>query len=108
METPITFASFKTLRFRSTFRVLVRRDRMRWQIPVLLIVWIAGAYLCGRVDPTAVQLYITITIFVLIARNLGNRRDGLSAYSVFNRGCMPLLGQLRPDQFENEIRHRPL
>lgn len=81
---------------------------MRWKIAGYCAFWGAGAYLSTRIDPGAVQLYVTLTIFILIARNLGQRQGGLSAYSVFNHGCMPLLGQLRPEQFENEIRHRPV
>lgn len=81
---------------------------MNWKTPAIIAAWVLGLVLCARTDPAAVQLFISVTIFVLIVRNLGQRRDGLSAYSVFNKGFMPLLGQLRPDQFENEIRHRPM
>lgn len=83
---------------------------MRWQLPVIALVWLLGLYACVRSTglTAVVQLYISISIFIVILRNLGQRRDGLSAYSVFNADCTPLLGQLQPEQFENEMRHRPL
>lgn len=84
---------------------------MHWRgVAALAAAWCAGLLAVLRLERStaAAQLYLTVSLFVLIACNLGTRRDGMSAYSVFNAGCAPLLGQLNPDQFENEIRHRPL
>lgn len=81
------------------------------QIPrpaILALVWGCCAAAAARVDPAALQLLIVLTIFLLIARNLGERRAGPSAYSVFNRGCEPIMGQISAEQFDNEIRHRPV
>jgi hypothetical protein len=51
-------------------------------------------------------LYIMISIIIAIFMNLGERKKGeLSAYSVFNKGFYRLPGQLRPEDFEREIRH---
>lgn len=81
---------------------------MRWQTCAGVLAWLFGLTLAARLDPTAVQLYATLTIFTLMLRNLGQRRTGPSAYSVFNANCEALPGQLDASQFENEIRHRPL
>lgn len=81
---------------------------MNWRLLFWIVAWVSGCFLASRIDPTAVQLYLTVSIFAVIIRNLGTRREGLSAYSVFNRGGTTLLGQLQPEQFDNEIRHRPM
>lgn len=70
-------------------------------------VWLVAAAAAAKFEPAAFQLFVALTIFVIIARNLGERRHGLSAYSVFNPGCQSLLGQINAEQFDAEIRHRP-
>jgi hypothetical protein len=73
-------------------------------------VWLALLRAAARIDPAAVQLLLAVTAAAVIYMTLGNspRRPGqLSAYSVFNPNCAPLLGQLRAEQFDQEVRHRP-
>jgi hypothetical protein len=73
-------------------------------------VWFALLRAAARIDPAAVQLLLAVTAATVIYMTLGNspRRPGqLSAYSVFNPNCAPLLGQLRAEQFDQEVRHRP-
>ncbi|KAF4649420.1 hypothetical protein FOL47_002101, partial [Perkinsus chesapeaki] len=49
--------------------------------------------------------YIMALVMIGIFNNLGRRREGMySAYSVFNRGGRHLLGDLRVDQLERELR----
>jgi hypothetical protein len=72
--------------------------------------WLVLLRLAARIDPAAVQLLLAVTAAAAIYLTLGNspRRPGqLSAYSVFNPNCAPLLGQLRAEQFDQEVRHRP-
>ena len=55
------------------------------------------------------SLWLLISMYAAIFLNLGERKEGeLSAYSVFNTGYKRLLGTLDAEQFDNEIRHRPL
>lgn len=70
--------------------------------------WIAGGGVLAKIDPAALQLYAIVTVFALLAANLGERRGGPSAYSVFNKNCEPIMGQLQAAQFDNEVRHRPV
>lgn len=70
--------------------------------------WYLTARLAASYEPAALQLLIASTLLYLIATNLGQRRQGeASAYSVFNNGVQ-LAGQLRAEQFDNEVRHRPV
>lgn len=80
---------------------------MNW-IPVLsFFSWLVGGWAIAQyVDPAALQLYVVVTAFALILTNLGERHAGRSAYSVFNKNCEPLMGQIQAQQFENEVRHR--
>lgn len=75
---------------------------------LFLCLWGGVFFLVGQLDAVAAQLYVTITLFVLLVSNLGKRLDGPSAYSVFNEGCQALLGTMRAEQFDNEIRRRPI
>lgn len=77
------------------------------QLAIFTSIWLCVAVIASRIDPAALQLFVVLTLFIAIARNLGERRDGLSAYSVFNKDCKPILGQMSAEQFDNEMRHRP-
>ena len=81
---------------------------MKWKkiIPITTL-WIAGAYFSVHFNPFALQLYFILSTFALIFTNLGERRSGLSAYSVFNKDCQYIEGDLRAEQLDNEFRHRP-
>jgi Uncharacterized conserved domain (SAYSvFN) len=75
-----------------------------------VVAWLALLRAAARTDPAAVQLLLASTAAAAIWFTLGNRPrhpGQLSAYSVFNPGCAPLLGQLRAEQFDQEVRHRP-
>lgn len=50
-------------------------------------------------------LFASILGICLILYNLGDRGDGVSAYSVFNRNINYLLGDLRPAQVDQQIRN---
>ncbi len=65
------------------------------------------------------SLWILISLFSLIFFNLrdsrgdsrasdrgDNRRDELSAYSVFNQGFQSILGSLTASHFDDQLRHR--
>lgn len=61
-------------------------------------------------EPAAVQLFVTASAFALLLTNFAARprgRDELSAYAAFNPGGMALLGTLRAEQLDAEVRHRP-
>ncbi len=52
-------------------------------------------------------VFIAVSIITGIFLNLGQRETGQwSAYAVFNRGQQRLLGDLRGDQIEGELRRR--
>lgn len=82
---------------------LLRRQKLHI---AFFITWVFGAYLALGFDPSALQLYVIVTVFYLIFTNLGERRSGLSAYSVFNRNCERIMGQSTAEQFDNEVRRR--
>lgn len=77
-----------------------------WRRIAFAALWLVGAFLSVKFDVNALQLYLILTVFFLIFTNLGKRRTGPSAYSVFNPNCQPILGQLSAEQFENEVRRR--
>lgn len=56
--------------------------------------------------------FFVLSLFYWIYEGLrspGNRQPGeLSAYSVFNPDCQPLLGSLTAEQLEGEMGYRPL
>ncbi|CAD7958738.1 unnamed protein product [Amoebophrya sp. A120] len=68
---------------------------------LLSLLWLAGAAYFRS------QIYIIFSGIGFIFLSLGARAeddDGVSAYSVFNRGARHLLGDLRPDQIDRENR----
>ncbi|CAN8075940.1 unnamed protein product [Agarophyton chilense] len=85
---------------------LLKFMQTHWIRILALIVWLGGAYIAVTFDIGALQLYIIATVFYIILTNLGERRIGPSAYSVFNRNCEPIMGQLTAQQFDNEVRRR--
>lgn len=83
---------------------LVTNERVRYLS--LGVAWLITAHIAARVEPGALQLLIVVTLLYLVITNLGHRLPGEeSAYSVFNGG-RALPGQLRAEQFDNEVRHR--
>lgn len=87
-----------------------RPSRRAVLIAAGIALWLYLCRVASQTDPAAVQLLLALTAAVLIATNMGTRSRAageLSAYSVFNPNHMPLLGQLRAEQFDQEIRHRP-
>ena len=71
----------------------------------LVIYWLTHASLLAlivysRFD-TAV---ISIAIIVAIFSNLGSGSSPYSAYSIFNKGCRYLLGDVRPYEIDRQIR----
>uniref|UniRef100_A0A0G4HTK5 SAYSvFN domain-containing protein n=1 Tax=Chromera velia CCMP2878 TaxID=1169474 RepID=A0A0G4HTK5_9ALVE len=80
-----------------------------WNVPevrtgtyvVLFLLWVLAVRTLGTP-------MICITIIFGIFWNLGEGgegRGGISAYSVFNRGVRSILGDLRAEQIEGELRH---
>ncbi|EEY65125.1 uncharacterized protein PITG_16319 [Phytophthora infestans T30-4] len=73
-------------------------------------VWIGGLVFINHNEPEFAVAYVILSGFAVLGYHLlfgGERRaDGISAYSVFNRGAQRMLGSLSAEQFENEIRHR--
>ena len=66
------------------------------------VVW-SGVAVWLAFDP----VFIAVSIIVGIFLNLGKRETGQwSAYAVFNRGQQRLMGDLRGDQIEGELRRR--
>jgi Uncharacterized conserved domain (SAYSvFN) len=73
-----------------------------WQL--WLILWLVCGYYV-KFD----ALFIIATVFLLIFTNLGNRKIGqFSAYNVFNRGYQHLLGDLRGERIEQDMRQRDI
>ena len=53
------------------------------------------------------RLFIIATVLLVIFLNLGTRQvEQFSAYNVFNQGYQHLLGDLRGERIEAELRHR--
>ncbi|KAF1774104.1 putative domain SAYSvFN [Phytophthora cactorum] len=73
-------------------------------------IWIGGLVYIHDNEPEFAVAYVILSGFAVLGYHLllgGERRaDGMSAYSVFNRGARRMLGSLSAEQFENEIRHR--
>ncbi|GAB9465063.1 hypothetical protein Gpo141_00002483 [Globisporangium polare] len=75
-------------------------------------VWLYGLAWTDRSAPEFTTAYVILTglgalVAHLYAGDYGNTsKDGISAYSVFNKGGARMLGSLSAEQFENEIRHR--
>jgi Uncharacterized conserved domain (SAYSvFN) len=70
----------------------------------------------AAIDDAAVQLLLSATAAAAIAWSYywwpssGGRVTGeaqMSGYSVFNEGIQSMLGSLRAEQFDQEVRHRP-
>ncbi|KAG1699439.1 hypothetical protein DVH05_012854 [Phytophthora capsici] len=73
-------------------------------------IWLGGLSYIHNNEPEFAVAYVILPGFAALGFHLlagGERRkDGISAYSVFNRGAQRMLGSLSAEQFENEIRHR--
>ena len=73
-----------------------------WKIVLPVVLWLVAAYFL-KFD----AVFIAVSIIFGIFYNLGKREAGQwSAYAVFNRGQQRLLGDLRGEQIEGEIRRR--
>ncbi|TDH67124.1 hypothetical protein CCR75_005339 [Bremia lactucae] len=77
---------------------------------VIFSVWMAGLFYIYDNEREFAMAYIITSGFALIGCHLligdEGRSSGISAYSVFNRGTLRMMGSLSAEQFENEIRHR--
>ena len=68
----------------------------------IIAFWLIGAILF-KFD----SVYLTISIIVYVFFNLGERRPGqYSAYNIFNKGYQHLMGDLRGEQIEAELRNQ--
>ena len=67
-----------------------------WIIHVLIVV----VTVYSGFDPAVISIGIIITIFC----NLGSSSSGVSAYSVFNKGCRYLLGDSRAEDVDRQLR----
>jgi Uncharacterized conserved domain (SAYSvFN) len=90
----------------------------RRALPYVAFALAYGAMLSAAADtdPAAVQLLLAVTAAAVVAGSFYLRPSGadgggtgrrLSAYSVFNPGIESMLGSLRAEQFDQEVRHRP-
>ncbi|TMW56763.1 hypothetical protein Poli38472_006773 [Pythium oligandrum] len=74
--------------------------------------WIAGLMWIQHNIHEFAATYVILSGLVALAVHLfsgddkDKPQDGLSAYSVFNKGGQRMMGSLSAEQFENEIRHR--
>ena len=81
--------------------------RFRFQLISVSRVAGLGLWLClawwFRLD----RVFIIISVLLGIYFNLGTRQPGsYSAYNIFNKGFMHLLGDLRGDQIDAELRNK--
>ncbi|TYZ67048.1 hypothetical protein PybrP1_003850 [[Pythium] brassicae (nom. inval.)] len=81
------------------------------RVALLATLWVAGLVWTESDVPEFSGAYVTLSGLGALAMHVmsGDRTaptDGLSAYSVFNKGGARMLGSLSAEQFENEIRHR--
>ncbi|GLE01249.1 hypothetical protein PINS_up010079 [Pythium insidiosum] len=76
----------------------------------LAALWVAGLYRVHREAHEFAGSYVILSGFAALGFHLirggDGTRDGMSAYSVFNKGGQRMMGSLSAEQFENEIRHR--
>uniref|UniRef100_A0A7S0ZK60 SAYSvFN domain-containing protein n=1 Tax=Timspurckia oligopyrenoides TaxID=708627 RepID=A0A7S0ZK60_9RHOD len=76
------------------------------------MVWILGGWLIVVYDSVVLQLYFIFSVFGMVVYGLCTSKarnpDELSAYSVFNPNCQSLLGDLKAEQLDSEIRHDPV
>eukprot|EP00188_Purpureofilum_apyrenoidigerum_P002745 Plantae.Rhodophyta-Purpureofilum_apyrenoidigerum.ctg28046.p1 GENE.Plantae.Rhodophyta-Purpureofilum_apyrenoidigerum.ctg28046~~Plantae.Rhodophyta-Purpureofilum_apyrenoidigerum.ctg28046.p1 ORF type:complete len:128 (-),score=4.42 Plantae.Rhodophyta-Purpureofilum_apyrenoidigerum.ctg28046:96-479(-) len=82
---------------------------LKWvSVGGLILFWCSGLVAVYCWSESAVPLYATVTILMgLLTVGLGRRGSTeKSAYSVFNKDCERLPGQLTAEQFEDEIRHK--
>eukprot|EP01029_Cantina_marsupialis_P014869 TRINITY_DN3253_c0_g1_i1.p1 TRINITY_DN3253_c0_g1~~TRINITY_DN3253_c0_g1_i1.p1 ORF type:complete len:114 (-),score=7.02 TRINITY_DN3253_c0_g1_i1:325-666(-) len=61
---------------------------------MMLVIFVGFLNFCGEYW----RLAASISLLLIIAKNLGTRKGGLSAYSIFNRGQQRLPGELRVGQ----------
>lgn len=75
---------------------------MSWAQAACLTGWLYLAWLT-RLD----RVFIILSVFLGIYFNLGSRRPGsFSAYNIFNKGFVHLLGDLRAEQIDAELRNQ--
>uniref|UniRef100_M4BB17 SAYSvFN domain-containing protein n=1 Tax=Hyaloperonospora arabidopsidis (strain Emoy2) TaxID=559515 RepID=M4BB17_HYAAE len=79
---------------------------------VAISIWIRGLVYVHEHAAEFAGAYVIFCGFAALGYHLVFGREGhaggMSAYSVFNRGTQRMLGSLSAEQFENEIRHRPV
>ncbi|KAE9010189.1 hypothetical protein PF005_g11430 [Phytophthora fragariae] len=75
-----------------------------------IAIWVRFLVYIHHNEPEFAVAYVVLSGFAALGCHLliggEERADGISAYSVFNRGAQRMLGSLSAEQFENEIRHR--
>ena len=75
---------------------------MSWTQVACVLVWLGIAWLT-RLD----RVFIIVSVLLGIYFNLGSRRVGsFSAYNIFNKGFVHLLGDLRAEQIDAELRNQ--
>lgn len=79
------------------------RERTKW-FWILFALYLAGQWATIRVGFGIVFFVLSLIAFVFINLNYGDRKDGLSAYSVFNPKGERLPGHFDATHFENRIR----
>lgn len=71
-----------------------------------ILLWIVVFFLFVELEWGAVFVVFSAFFFIFTNMRSGRRKPWEpSAYSVFNPGCEPIEGTLKPEQFEREIRY---
>jgi hypothetical protein len=82
---------------------LKRFVKNNWKSLLKLTIWLILGYIFYKFEFTII--FIILTAIYLMFSNLDwdGKKKELSAYSVFNKDCKQLPGQLTPDAFMNEL-----
>eukprot|EP01032_Pedospumella_encystans_P013914 gene13914-16000_t len=87
--------------YQSAFYGIASMTHRTW---ALIILWLTAFAVMNYLEFGS--LWIILSMFASIFLNLGKRKRGeMSAYNVFNDGFKQLLGTMKAEQFDNEIRH---
>uniref|UniRef100_A0A8B9FWQ1 SAYSVFN motif domain containing 1 n=1 Tax=Amazona collaria TaxID=241587 RepID=A0A8B9FWQ1_9PSIT len=89
-----------------------RAPRSRWERLLLLLKVLLWAVLLGLFVELELGLpyFVLSLLYWMYAGTRGpaeRRQEELSAYSVFNPGCVPIRGTLTVEQLERELYYRP-
>lgn len=100
-------------RFKETLRIIESRQKAslsfweRYSVDNLLklLLWACLLGFFMQVGFAAVYLLISLFYLMYASMKYRSRRNGPSAYSVFNEGCERIDGTFTAEQFEKQLRH---